>query len=194
MDRYKPSSSSKFFLCIGLISVVMTGLIIIVVLNAASIIAYAQNFTSSSSSSPILSKGTVMGAVIGIQKDIMGKTNWIVGGVYNMSKTNTVNPTFNSIFYMIKTDGTAPHKHTISDFKISGKPVVANNSTIFNGTVTVTMKEGPIKDVPISIKFRDQSSVSMWLDPTKTKSHFGSTLIYGIQHLICNETPSYCRA
>jgi hypothetical protein len=192
MDKHK-LSSSKFFLSSGLVSVAMAGLVTIVVLNAIPIIAYAQNSTSASSS-PILSKGTVLGAVTSIQNDVTGKTNWIVGGAYKMSNINSANPVFNATFYMIKTDGTAPHKHTISDFKMSGTPIVANNSTTFNGTSTVTMKEGPVKDVPTSIKFSDESSVSIWLDPTKTNNHFGSTSIYGTQHLICNEIPSICRA
>jgi hypothetical protein len=193
MDRHKLSSSSKFFLRQGLVSA-MAGLFTIVVLNAGPMIAYAQNSaSSSSSSSPILSKSTVMGGITSIQNDATGKTNWIVGGAYKMSNINTTNPTFNSTFYMIKTDGTAAHKHTISDFKISGTPIVANNSTTFNGTSTVTMKERPVKDVPTSIKFSDENSVSIWLDPTKTNNHFGSTLIYGTQHLVCNDIPSICR-
>ena len=110
-----------------------------------------------------------------------------------MANINTADPIFNSTFYMIKTDGTAPHKHTISDFKLSGTPGVANNSTTFNGTSTVTMKDGPVKDVPTSIRFEDESSVSIWLDPTKTNNHFGSTAIYGTQHLICNEIPTICK-
>jgi hypothetical protein len=203
MDRHEKLSSSRFFLSTELVSIAMTGLLLftIVVLNAVPTIAYAQNSSSSSSSSsssasssPILSKGTVLGSLTSIQNDVTGKTNWIIGGAYRMSNTNTANPVFNAIFYMIKTDGNAPHKHTISDFKMSGKPVVANNSTTFNGTSTVTMKSGPVKDVPTSIRFMDESSVSVWLDPTKTNNHFGSTLIYGTQHLICNEIPSICKA
>jgi len=187
-------SSPKFFLSIGLVSVAMAGLIAIAVLNATPTIVYGQNSTSSpSSSNPILSKSTVMGAITSIQNDVTGKTNWIVGGAYKMRNINTANPIFDSTFYMIKTDGTAPHKHTISDFKMNGTPVVANNSTTFNGTSTVTMKEGPVKDVPTSIRFSDESSVSIWLDPTKTNNHFGSTAIYGTQHLICNEIPSICK-
>ena len=195
MDRHEKLSSSKFFLSTELVSIAMTGLLLftIVVLNAVPTIAYAQNSTSASSS-PILSKSTVMGGITSIQNDVTGKTNWIIGGAYRMSNTNTANPVFNATFYMIKTDGTAPHKHIISDFKMSGKPVVANNSTTFNGTSTVTMKSGPVKDVPISIRFMDESSVSVWLDPTKTNNHFGSTLIYGTQHLVCNEIPIYCKA
>jgi hypothetical protein len=198
MDRHK-KLSSKFFLSTELVSVAMTGLLLytIVVLNAVPTIAYAQNLTSpssSASSSPILSKGTVLGSLTSIQNDAKDKTNWVIGGAYKMRNTNTASPVFDATFYMIKTDGTAPHKHTISDFKISGKPIVANNSTTFNGTSTVTMKSGPVKDVPTSIRFMDESSVSVWLDPTKTNNHFGSTLIYGTQHLVCNEIPSICKA
>jgi hypothetical protein len=194
MDRHEKLTSSKLFL-----SVAMAGLLLftIVILNAVPIIAYAQNSTSSSSSSsssPILSKGTILGSLTSIQNDVTGKTNWIIGGAYKMSNINTANPVFNGTFYMIKTDGTAPHKHTVSDFKMTGKPVVANNSTTFNGTSIVTMKDGPVKDVPTSIRFMDESSVSVWLDPTKTNNHFGSTLIYGTQHLVCNEMPSICKA
>jgi hypothetical protein len=110
-----------------------------------------------------------------------------------MNNINTANPMFNATFYMMKTDGTALHKHTVYDFKMNGKPAVINNSTMFNGTSTVTMKEGPVKDVPTSIKFTDGSAVSLWFDPSKTKSHFGNTVIYGTQHLICKEMPNYCQ-
>jgi hypothetical protein len=93
MDGHK-LSFSKFFLSSGLVSVAMAGLLFtIVVLNAAPIIAYAQNSTSSSSSSsPILSKSSIMGAITSIQNDMTGKTNWIVGGAYKMSNINTANP------------------------------------------------------------------------------------------------------
>jgi hypothetical protein len=192
MDRHK-LSSSKFLLSLGLVGVAMIGLFTIAILNAAPIIVYAQNATSSSYSNPILSKGSVKGGITSIQNDVTGKTNWIAGGAYTMSNVNTANPIFDAAFYMIKTDGTAPHKHTISDFKMSGTPVIANNSTTFNGTSTVIMKDGPVKDVLTNIKFEDESSVSIRLDPTKTNNHFGSTAIYGTQHLICNEIPSICK-
>ena len=195
MDRQNNTIvSMSTFLTLGLVVVAITGLTT-VALNAAPLLVYAQNSTSSSSSSssPIISKGSIKGAVTSIQNDMTGKINWIVGGAYKMTNINTADPIFNSTFYMIKTDGTAPHKHTISDFKLSGTPVVANNSTTFNGTSTVTMKDGPVKDVPTSIRFEDESSVSIWLDPTKTNNHFGSTAIYGTQHLICNEIPSICK-
>ena len=64
---------------------------------------------------------------------------------------------------MMKTDGTASHTHTISDFKLVGDPVVNANTTIFNGTSTITMKDGPVNDVPISIRLMDDSAVSIWV-------------------------------
>ncbi|MGC1930636.1 MAG: hypothetical protein WA667_16835 [Candidatus Nitrosopolaris sp.] len=112
---------------------------------------------------------------------------------YRMDKMNTTSPVFNATFYMIKTDGTASHQHTISDFKLNGTPTTSSNSTIFNGTSTVTMKNGPVKDVPTSISLMDGSAVRIWLDPSKTNNHFGNTMIYGTQHLICVEVPNYCK-
>ena len=46
-------------------------------------------------------------------------------------------------------------------FKLNGTPTTSNNSAIFNGTSTVTMKEGPVKEVPTSITFIDESAVSI---------------------------------
>jgi hypothetical protein len=96
---------------------------------------------------------------------------------------------------MIKTDGTNKHKHSIYDFKLNADPIVntSNNSTILNGTSTVTIKEGPIKDVSTQITLLGNSVISILLEPTKVKNHFGDGPIYGNQHLICVEVPSYCK-
>jgi hypothetical protein len=150
-------------------------------------ISYAQKPTN-------LSKNSIKGALTSIQNDASTlKPAWIVSGVFRMDKMNTTSPVFNATFYMIKTDGTASHQHTISDFKLNGTPTTSSNSTIFNGTSTITMKNGPVKDVPTSIRRVDGSAVSIWLDPSKTNNHFGNTAIYGTQHLICVEMPNYCK-
>ena len=83
--------------------------------------------------------------------------------------------TFNATFYMMKTDGATPHKHDIYDLQLTGQPSTNGNSTTFNGTSTVTMKDGPVQDVPTSIALMDDSVVSIWLD-----------------HLVCVESPEYC--
>jgi len=92
-----------------------------------------------------------------------------------MDKTNTTSPVSNAVFYMIKTDGTASRQHSTN----------SNQQFHYNGTSTVTMKSGPIKDVPTSISLMDGSAIRIWLDPSKTYHHFGNTMIFGTRHLIC---------
>ena len=67
-----------------------------------------------------------------------------------------------------------PHTYNFA-FKLVGDPVVNANTTIFNGTSTITLKDGPVNDVQISIRLMDDSAVSIWVDPSKTDKHFGNT-------------------
>ncbi len=171
----------------------MTGLTFALALISAALalsvgtMSYAQQPTN-------LSKTSIKGALTSIQNDASTlKPTWIVSGVFRMDKMNTTSPVFDATFYMIKTDGTTSHQHTISDFKLNGTPTTSSNSTIFNGTSTITMKNGPVKDVPTSISLMDGSAVRIWLDPSKTNNHFGNTAVYGTQHLICVEAPNYCK-
>src|SRR6187200_1360090 len=66
---------------------------------------------------------------------------WVLGGVYRFTEFNSSSPAFNASFYMTKIDGTAEHIHSIYDLKLSNSPVVdsSSNSTILNGTTTVTL-------------------------------------------------------
>jgi hypothetical protein len=41
------------------------------------------------------------------------------------------------------------------------------------------MKDGPVENVLSNITILDNSTVSIWLDPTLTNDHFGETPIYG---------------
>jgi hypothetical protein len=78
-------------------------------------------------------------------------------------------------------NGSAPHKHTITDFKMSGSPEKKNMASTYNGTATVSLKKGPVTGVPISIKLMGPIAMNLWIDPAKTESHFGNTPIYGVQ-------------
>lgn len=119
---------------------------------------------------------------------------WILGGVFKFTDFNSSSPVLNTTFYMIKTDGSAEHTHSIYDLKLTGEPVVDNNSnsTIFNGTTTVTMKDGPVTNVPTQISLLDDSAIVISVDGNLTNDHFGTTPIYGTQHLICAEVPDLC--
>jgi hypothetical protein len=54
-----------------------------------------------------------------------------------------------------------------------------NKTVVFNGTATITMKNGPVNGVPVSVRAMDANVISIWIDPTKTDNHFGNTPIYG---------------
>jgi hypothetical protein len=167
-----------------LATVLITGLSI----GATAIATNAQGSTNTTPGN------SLKGSLTSIQSDD-NNTSWIVSGAFrmdNMNSTTTTSPTFNATFYMMKTDGTAPHKHDIYDLQMTGQPTTKDNSTIFNGTSTVTMKDGPVQDVPTSVALMDDSAASVWLDPAKVNKHFGDTLIYGTQHLVCVESPGIC--
>ena len=50
---------------------------------------------------------------------------------------------------------------------------------MYNGTATITMRQGSVPDVLVSIKMMDNNAVSIWVDPTKINNHFGNTPIFG---------------
>jgi uncharacterized membrane protein len=152
----------------------------------ASVAAYAYDGISSVANAQAQqpSSGNKMGTIASIQNGPDGKPGWVTSGVWDFKNVNSSSPMFNATFNMFKLDGSAPHKHTITDFKINGSPTKNNMTATYNGTVTISLKDGPAKDVPISIKLMDKSAVSIWLDPNKVKNHFGNTPLYGAQNII----------
>jgi hypothetical protein len=132
-------------------------------------------------------KGFVFGGISSIQNNNQGKPEWVVSGhwftnIINKTKDsfNQTNPAkFDSWFYMAMLDGTAMHKHAISNFSLSDINT-EGNTTSYKGTVTITLKEGPVKGVPIEIKVMNNHVIALSLDATKTNNHFGDTPIYGI--------------
>ena len=55
-----------------------------------------------------------------------------------------------------------------------------NNYTVFNGTGTISMPQGPETDVPISIKEVNNSLGIINIGPNKIDNHFGNESLYGI--------------
>src|SRR4029453_2343667 len=131
------------------------------------------------------------GTIASLQNDKNGKPTGIVSGVYkaSLSMNNKTqdgaatrslpNATLNAKFNMVMTNGSAMHDHKIYDFKLTKMSMPNNSTTVFNGTATITMKQGPVTGVPISIKAMDNNAVSVWIDPTKIQNHFGNTPIFG---------------
>jgi hypothetical protein len=141
------------------------------------------------------------GTIASIQNDKDGKPAWIVSGLWRGSLTNLTSgaammssssgasnttskmnlptATFNAVFNMVMLNGSALHKHQISNFTLTSMSIPNEKASVSNGTATITMKEGPVNGVPISIRTFDDNVISIWVDPAKTMNHFGNTPIYG---------------
>jgi len=148
-----------------------------------------QNSTGSSND-------MIKGGITSLQNDPSDNTTtWILGGVYRMENLSSEAPTFNASFYMVKTDGNSSHSHDIYDLVLN-TPIIDNttsNSTHLNGTTTVTMKDGPITDVPTNITILGDKAINIWIDPSKVNNHFGDSPIYGTQELKCVDKPALCK-
>jgi hypothetical protein len=136
------------------------------------------------------------GTIASLQNDKNGKPAWIVSGFWKGSLTNLTSPisssngntttdknlptaTFNAIFNMVMLNGTALHKHQISNFTLTSMSMPNEKTVVSNGTATITMKEGPVNAVPVSVRTMDDNIISIMPDPAKTNDHFGNTPIYG---------------
>jgi hypothetical protein len=167
-----------------------------------SAIAYPQQKQGYSHLNKIMTQPGLyaFGTIASLQNDENGNPTWIVSGVWkgsismdnktqgNQSATANAtaaaagslpNATFHSKFNMVMTNGSAMHKHAIYNFKLMNMSNPSNTTSIFNGTATITLKEGPVDNVPVSIKRIDNNVVSIWADPARVNNHFGNTPIFG---------------
>jgi len=183
----------------NLFAFVATSLILIVAIVAISIqnSVMAQEKQEYSDHDKMMKPGLyAFGTIASLQNDENGKPKWIVSGLYkgslSMNKTqdgaaigSLPNATLKAKFSMVMTNGSAMHEHKIYDFKLTKMSMPNNSTTVSNGTATITMREGPITGVPMGIKAMENNAISVWIDPTKVKNHFGNTPIFGtIEKLI----------
>jgi hypothetical protein len=169
------ANNKKSTKTISVVAAIVITTMTIASLNTSSLLSIA-----SAQSKP----DNVLGTIASIQNGKDGKPSWVTSGIVDLKGLSSNSPTFNATFNMFMLDGNAAHKHTITDFKMTGSPSTNGNTTSYNGTATVSLKAGPAKDVPISIKLMGDSALSIWVDPSKTENHFGNTPIYGAQHRI----------
>ena len=154
------------------------------------------------------------GTITSIQNDKNGIPTWLLSGAWNVAiinmekdeskantspsnsiNTNTDNnlPTavFEANFDMVLLNGSALHKHSIYNFTVTDISKVDDKNYQINGTATVTMKDGPVYNVPLIIKAINNNVISILVDPSKISnlpgfipslglSHFGYTPIYGL--------------
>jgi len=163
-----------------------------VVPNSVMANQYSQEKQGYSHHDKMMKPGSyAMGTIASLQNDENGNPTWIVSGFYKGSvsmndKTQDgnatgalPNATLKAQFNMVMTNGSAMHDHKIYNFTLTDMSMPNNSTTVFNGTATVTLRQGPVHDVPLSIKAMDNNAVSIWVDPTKIQNHFGNTPIFG---------------
>ena len=133
-----------------------------------------------------VNKDETVGTISSIQRQNGDSPAWMLSGHWN---TNLINKSiddfntnnaskFDATFSMVMLDGSAKHQHHISNFLITD--VTDENDTIsYKGLATVTLKDGPVTDVPTEIKIINKNVISIWFDPTVVKNHFGVSPIYG---------------
>jgi hypothetical protein len=141
------------------------------------------------------------GSIASLQNNQNGNPAWIVSGYWkggvimnkSSSNTNTTSTNkplsagiFRAMFNMVMLNGSAMHKHQVYNFTPTSISVPNNMTAVYNGTATITMKEGPVHNVPISIRAMNDNTISIWVDPTKTNNHFGNTPIFGtiLKHVV----------
>jgi len=196
-----------------LIAVSAAILVLGAIQNSAMAYSYPQQEQGYSHQNKMMQPGLyAFGTIASLQNDENGNPTWIVsglwegrlsmdnktqdGGANQTSSTSTTanataatgslpNATFNSKFNMVMTNGSAMHDHKIYSFKLVNMSNPNNTTSVFNGTATITMKDGPVDDISISVKRIDNNVISVWVDPTKINNHFGNTPIFGtIEKLI----------
>jgi hypothetical protein len=194
---------SKLLLVLSIVSaaILMSGVI------QTSAMAYPQQKQGYSHHNKMMMQPGLyaFGTIASLQNDENGNPTWIVSGLWkgslsmdnktqdgggNQSTTTTTtsttetgslpNATFYSKFDMVMTNGSALHDHEIYDFRLTDITMPNNSTTVYNGTATITMREGPVPNVPVSIRTMDNNVISIWADPTKINNHFGNTAIFGI--------------
>jgi len=137
------------------------------------------------------------GTVASIQNDEKGNLTWIISGFWKSSLINdeskeglgsqSINATnsttmanttvssianlptarFEAVFNMIMTNGSGMHEPAIYNLTLTEISVPDNKTSEFNRTATITMKNGPVQSVPVSIKILDGKIISISADPTK---------------------------
>src|SRR5919198_5682706 len=72
------------------------------------------------------------------------------------------------------------HIHNVYSFKASENAREGNSIDVVKGTAIVTMKHGPVSDVPITIKVFNNTVIEFWIEPDKIDEHFGTHPVYGV--------------
>jgi hypothetical protein len=72
---------------------------------------------------------------------------------------------------MVMVNGSGLHRHTIADFALPKTSTPNKGTTEFNGTVALSLKNGPVSGVPTSIKFMGNHNQDLDLKQDRIKRY-----------------------
>ena len=134
-------------------------------------------------------KKLTTGRIDSAQKDLNGNTTWLLSDnwkstLFTSTKFNDTNPAkFSATINMVLTNGSSPHKHKISDFSLT-RVSTQDNATTYEGTLSLSIMDGPVFGIPYLIKHFQNDTISISLeditsDQLDVVNHFGGTPIIG---------------
>lgn len=166
-----------------------------VLLAAALVSAVLVSMTGSSSATPLsqVSMSTLhvagptilKGSIANVQLDGEGNPEWIESGFWVLrlrpgaSDSDMPSANLVSRITMVGVDGTAAHGHAITNFTLASASMEGNATHVFEGTATLTMRDGPVSGVSLTIKILNNAAIAMWIGPDRIDSHFGTNPVYG---------------
>jgi hypothetical protein len=115
------------------------------------------------------------GPIASINNDWILAGHWM--GYHHLS--NLTDSGFHSTFDMVMKNGSAPHMHQISNATISDVKMEGNN-TVIQGAATITMRDGPVTNVPTTWTISNNNTLAIDMDPSMINNHFGESPIYGL--------------
>ena len=181
IKRHSALRISRLVIGIVVVVAILTaGIVILASISMQNNIAYSQY--------PFGPERYVFGTISSVQNGENAVPEWVLSGHWKSNllsqiQTNQTNASssavFDTSFEMVMVNGSGLHRHTITNFNLTKVSMPNKNTVEFNGTASASMKNGPVTDIPISIKFMGDKVISIWLDPTKINNHYGNTPIFG---------------
>lgn len=154
--------------------------------NESMTMTQADKMSDNSMMDKSMMRHLLRGQISNVQLDSAGMPDWIQSGIWVLKASIDENNEPQSVqfvarFSMVMPDGNAMHVHKIYGFKPTDFSTEQNDTIqVLEGTATVTMRDGPVTDVPLTIKVFNKSVFGLWIGPDKVDGHFGSSVIYGV--------------
>ena len=110
--------------------------------------------------------------ISGLSENESGAVNLIMNGNWRLNisndtsiQNNQSSDVFNAAIEMGKPDGTTRHTHTMTDFVVLNVSHPDNNSTLYNGTSTISLQAGPATDIPTTLQKSNDKVIIINIDP-----------------------------